>query len=221
MSKVPTIKTGALILIVLGAIGLAVVLGTPDIERIRTRVADAGPWGPGLFFVSYAALALIPCPKALLTAAGGAMFGLWWGAALALTAALVGGIVSFGLGRVLGRETVNRLIRGRMAQIDASLGNHGLSAILVARLVPVVPFIAVNYASGLSGVRFRHFVLGSAVGMIPGTLAYTALGAYGTSPWGLAAAGTALLALLAGGTWWARRLGSRRTTEATTDGTRV
>lgn len=221
MSRAAKVKACALGLIVLGAVALAVVLGTPDIERIRARVDEAGSWGPALFFALYAAVALIPSPMGLFTVAGGALFGLWIGGALALSAALVGGIASFGLSRVLGRETVDRLIRGRLAQVDASLRDHGLSAVLVARLVPVVPFIAVNYASGLSGVRFRHFVLGSAVGMVPGALAYAALGAYGTTPWGLAAAGSALLVLLAAGTWWARRLGSRRTPSSATDGAGV
>jgi len=78
------------------------------------------------------------------------------------------------------------------------------------RLVPLVPYIAINYASGLSGVKFRHYALGSALGMVPGSLAYAALGAYGTNPWGLAAAGSALIILAVGGSWWARRLRARQ-----------
>lgn len=206
MSRAARYKAVALALIVLAAVLLALILGTPDVDRMRARVDAAGAWGPVLFVALYSVLALIPCPKALLTAAGGALFGLWAGAGLALTGALVGAMVSFGIGRVLGREAVDRLIRGRLARVDSLLSDHGLAAVLVVRLVPVVPFIAINYAAGLSGVRFRHFALGSAVGMIPGSLAYAALGAYGTNPWGLAAAVSALVILLAGGTWWARRI---------------
>lgn len=209
MDRTTLLKAGALAAILAGAVGLAVILGTPDVEAMRSRVADAGGWGPALFFALYVGLSLIPCPKALLTAAGGALFGLFAGAALALSGALVGAIISFGLGRLLGREAVDRIIRGRLARVDALLADHGLSAVLIVRLVPLVPFIAINYASGLTGVKFRHFVLGSAIGMVPGSLAYAALGAYGTNPWGLAAAGSALIVLIIGGTWWARRLGER------------
>ncbi len=219
MSRTAVIKLVALILILLGAVGLALTLGTPDIEAMRSDVAAAGVWGPALFFVLYAGLALIPCPKALLTAAGGALFGLWGGAGLALAAALLGAVISFGVGRLLGRDAVDRLIRGRLARVDALVAGHGLSAILIVRLVPLVPFIAVNYASGLSGVRFRHYLLGSAVGMVPGTLAYAALGAYGTNPWGLAAAASALVVLAAGGSWWARRLNARHVAIAAADHT--
>ncbi len=209
MRRASTVKAGLLVLILVGAVTLALVLGTPDIDAMRSRVEAAGAWGPAVFFALYVGLALIPCPKGLLTAAGGAVFGLWAGAGLALTAALVGAVVSFGLGRLLGRAAVDRLIRGRLARVDALLVGHGLSAVLVVRLVPLVPFIAVNYASGLSGVRFRDYVLGSAVGMVPGSLAYAALGAYGTNPLGLAGAGSALVILIVGGSWWARRLDAR------------
>ncbi len=215
MSRSALVKAGALVLIVLGAIGLALTLGTPDIAAMRARVDAAGVWAPALFLALYAGLALIPCPKALLTAAGGALFGLWAGAGLALTGALVGAVIAFGVGRLLGREAVDRLIRGRLARVDALLADHGLSAVLIVRLVPLVPFIAINYASGLSGVRFRHYALGSALGMVPGSLAYAALGAYGTNPWGLAAAASFLLLLLTGGSWWARRLDPRRAAHPT------
>ncbi len=210
MTRAALVKASVLTLILLGAIGLALILGPPDVGALRARVDDVGPWGPGLYLAIYTSLSVIPCPKALVTAAGGALFGLWAGAALALTGALFGAMICFGAGRLLGREAVDRLIRGRLARVDELLGDHGLAAVLVVRLVPLVPFTAINYASGLSGVRFRHFVLGSALGMVPGSLAYAALGAYGTNPWGLAAAVSALVVLVAAGTWWARRLDPRR-----------
>ena len=210
MGRVPLAKASALAVMVLGAVALALIIGTPDIAAMRVRVDAAGAWGPVLFFAVYAGLALIPCPKAVLTVAGGALFGLWVGTGLALAGALVGAVISFGIGRLLGREAVDRLIRGRLARVDALLADHSLSAVLILRLVPLVPFIAINYASGLSGVRFRPYVLGSALGMVPGSLAYAALGAYGTDPWGLAAAGSALIILVIGGTCWARRLDAHR-----------
>lgn len=209
MKRASLVKAGTLALIIAGAVGLALVLGTPDIEALRTRVDAAGAWAPALFFALYVGLSLIPCPKGLLTAAGGALFGLWAGAGLSLVAALIGAVISFGLGRLLGREAVDRFIRGRLARVDGLLTNRGLSAVLLVRLVPLVPYIAINYASGLSGVKFRHYTVGSALGMMPGSLAYAALGAYGTNPWGLAAAGSALIILAVGGSWWARRLGAR------------
>ena len=192
--------------LLLVAIGITAVIDTPDMTELRTWVDGAGVWAPALFFGAYVVLALVPFPKAVLTAVGGAVFGLWAGAALAWGAALIGATLCFGLGRLLGRDAVDRLVRGRLARVDELLGTHGIAAVLVVRLVPLVPFMAINYASGLTGVRLRHYVVGSAIGMVPGTLAYAALGAYGDQPWDLVAAGAGLLVLVLVGSWWARRL---------------
>ncbi|MGA7147819.1 MAG: VTT domain-containing protein [Microbacterium sp.] len=210
MTRASALRAAALGLVLLTLVVLGFTLGAPDVAGVRARVEQAGAWGPALYFALYVLIALVPCPKALLTAAGGALFGMWIGAGLALGAALIGAVVSFALGRALGREAVDRLIRGRLAEVDDMLRHHGLAAVLVLRLVPLVPYLAINYASGLTGVRVRHYVLGSAVGMVPGSLAYAALGAYGTNPWGLAGAVSALVVLVGGGAWWARRLRARQ-----------
>ena len=83
-------------------------------------------------------------------------------------------------------------------------------AVLLARLVPVVPFTAVNYGSGLTAVTFPAYLLATAVGIIPGTLAYVAVGAYGTDPgnWPFLLAAGVLVALSLGGAWLARRRSS-------------
>ncbi|WP_435198930.1 TVP38/TMEM64 family protein [Janibacter sp. GS2] len=209
MRRTAKIKAGVLALLALTAVVLTLVFGTPDISAMRSRVDAAGWWGPALFFAFYVGMALIPAPMSVLTVTGGSLFGLWSGAGLSLAGALVGAVISFVIGRQLGREAVDRLLRGRLERVDALLADHGLSAVLTVRLLPILPFVAINYGSALSGVRLRHYVLGSAIGMIPGCLAYTALGAYGTNPWGLAAAVSALIVLVVGGSWWARRLDAR------------
>ncbi len=204
-------RAGLLLLLLLAAVAASIIWGPPDLERLRAEVEASGTRGPALFLGVYVLLALVPWPKAVLTAAAGALFGLWVGAGLALAGALGGAVIAFGIGRLLGRDAVDRLLRGKVARVDALLAEHGLSAVLVVRLLPLVPFTAVNYASGLSGVRFAPYVVGSALGMIPGTLAYAALGAYGTHPWQLAAVGSVLIVLVVGAASWARRLEPRRT----------
>jgi uncharacterized membrane protein YdjX (TVP38/TMEM64 family) len=80
--------------------------------------------------------------------------------------------------------------------------------------MPVVPFTAVNYGAGVLGVRFDHFALGTAVGIVPGTIAYAVLGAYALDdPWALVAVGAGLLALFVAGTLVGRRLRARRRPE--------
>ena len=69
----------------------------------------------------------------------------------------------------------------------------------------MLPFTVINYAAGLTGVRWRHYAAGSALGMVPGSLAYAALGAWGADPWGIFAGVAVLVALVGLGTVLGRR----------------
>lgn len=94
------------------------------------------------------------------------------------------------------------------AHVDRWLGARGFLAVLTLRLVPLVPFYAANYAAGVTAIRLRDFAAGTAVGIVPGVVVYTILGARASDPTGpvflLAVAGLVVLAAL--GTLAARRL---------------
>ncbi len=199
-------KLAVLLLLLLGVVLVERSRGWPDVQLLQDRVEAAGPVGALAFVGGYLVLCLLPAPKALLTALGGVLYGLWLGALLSWAAAVIGACVAFGLGRLLGREAVARLSRGRLEDADRLLTEHGLGAVAAVRLVPVIPFTAINYAAGLTGVRTRDYVLGSALGMVPGSLAYAALGAWGTEPWGLFAGLAALVVLVLVGGLFGRRL---------------
>ena len=192
------------------AVVVGLVVGLPDLERLRDDLAAAGPAAPLVFAGLYTLATLAPLPKNVLSTLAGILFGLVAGVVIVLVAALVGAVVAFGLGRLLGRETVERITGARVARVDELLRRRGLLAVIGVRLVPVLPFTAINYAAGLSAVRIRDYVLGTALGMIPGTIAFVALGAFGTSPgsWPFVVAVVALVGLTAGGAALARR--SRR-----------
>ncbi len=185
----------------------AVSVGLPDPDQLTADVAAIGPAAPAVFVLLYAVVTLVPLPKNVLTLVAGLLFGLVEGTLLTLLGALLGAMVAFALGRVLGRDAVERITGRRVARVDALLSRHGFLAVLGARLVPVLPFTAINYAAGLSAVRIRDYLLGTALGIIPGTIAYASLGAYGSSPgtWPFVAAVLALVALTAGGAAAAHR----------------
>ncbi|MBI4544580.1 MAG: TVP38/TMEM64 family protein [Gemmatimonadetes bacterium] len=130
-------------------------------------------WAGAAFVLVYAGATALALPGSVLTLAGGALFGLWPGVPFNLAGATIGSVLAFLLARFLGRDFVAARLGGRAAALDRAAGRHGFRAILLLRLVPLVPFNALNYGAGLSGVRFRDYVLGSAVGMLPGTFAYT------------------------------------------------
>lgn len=175
-------------------------------DRLQGLVQSAGWAGALVFVAGYAVLVLAPTPASLLTILAGVLFGLWWGTLLAWAGALLGALGGFLLGRRLGRPAVDRLLQGRLQQADEVLSHHGLFAVLAVRLLPLFPFAPLNYASGLLGVRTRDYVLGTAVGIVPGVLAYAALGASGADPRGIAVGVGGLMALALIGGGFGRRL---------------
>lgn len=219
-SRGPAVRAAVLVVLLLGGWALVETLGAPDVDRIRRAVAESGWWGPVLFAAGYALWALLPAPKSLATATAGMLFGLVPGAVVAWSGAMVGAVLAFGLARLLGREGVDRLLRGRLERADAVLSEHGFGTVLLARLVPVLPFTVINYGAGVTGVVFASYVAGSAVGMIPGTIAYAALGAVGdTDPRLTGAAVAALVVLSVGGWWVAARLRTARAVATGDQGT--
>ncbi|MEO9222440.1 MAG: TVP38/TMEM64 family protein [Mycobacteriaceae bacterium] len=180
----------------------AFIVGLPSQAEVRELVADWGAAGVMVFVLGYAVVTLMPIPASALTILAGVLFGVVGGIAIGLVAATLGAYGGFWLGRLLGREAVERLIGHRVERVDALLRRRGLVAVLGIRLVPVVPFAAVNYVAGLTAVRQRDYVLGTVVGILPATVAYVIVGAYGASPLSMPfvlAVGS--LVLLALGSW--------------------
>ncbi len=190
-------RLALLVALVAAAVVLAVVLDLPSVAELRSRVQRAGPLGPVLFVAVYAGLALVPLPKNVLSVAAGAVFGLGPALGLVLLGAVVGASIAFWLGRLLGREAVERYTGARVERVDAMVVRHGLIGIVALRLVPLVPYTALNYLAGLSALRWSHYLIGSTLGMLPGTTALVLLGAYGGEPrsWPFLA-GAGLLVLL-------------------------
>lgn len=150
-----------------------------DVEHIRTWSSQAGWTGAVLFTLLYAALTLSPAPKNVLGIAAGIVWGFPVAFAMVYVGALIGAAASFVIGRALGREAVERFTGARVARLDAAIGRRGLLAVLSARLIPVIPFTLINYGAGLTSVRRRDYAIGTAVGILPGSAAYVALGAFG------------------------------------------
>ncbi len=205
------LRLAALGAVLLGGAAVAAQVGLPSVDSLRATVESAGWAAPVAFVGIYALVTLAPLPKNVLSALAGLVFGLPLGIALTLLAAMIGATVAFVLGRVLGRAAVERFTGARVRRVDELLARRGLLAVVAVRLVPVVPFTAVNYGAGLTGVRTRDYLLGSVIGMLPGTVAYVALGAYGSVPgsWPFLVAAAALVVMSVGGVVLARRRSGR------------
>lgn len=211
----------ALLLFIVGVgVVVAVTVGLPSVTQLREGFAGLGPWAAVVFVLGYAVATLAPIPKSLFTLAAGAVFGVAVGVLIVMAGATLGALAAFYLARLLGREGVHRLTGVRADRFDARLERHGMLTVLVARLVPVVPFTAVNYLAGLTGLGVRVFVVGTVLGMLPATATYVVLGAYGSQPGSLpfqiALASLIALTVAAGiGGIWRRRRSGRGSTPST------
>ena len=140
-------------------------------------VNGLGLWGPVVFVLGYAVATVAFIPGSLLTLAGGAIFGLSEGTAFVFAGASLGATGAFLASRYLVRGAVERRVAAepRFAAIDRAVGREGFKIVVLLRLTPVVPFVLLNYALGLTKVKLSHYV-GAFVGMFPATLLYVYYG---------------------------------------------
>ncbi len=199
-----------LALAVLIAGGLVWLLLGGEVDAVQRAVAATGAWGPAIYVVMHVLLTLVPVSKNLLSGVAGALFGLAGGIAISWLASMLSALVGFAIARRLGRETVATMTGPRLARVEDVMRHQGVAAVVVARLTPVLPFTIVNYGAGVSAVSMRDFVLGTAVGIVPGTVGYAALGASaGRDATTFVAAGVVAAVLLVGSVLVGRRMSRR------------
>ncbi len=137
------------------------------------------PAAPLVFVPVYAAAVGLGIPGTILTLAGGAVFGLWWGTLYNWLGATVGANLAYLLARFLGREGITRLLGERvegwraLRRLDAAVGMYGFQGIFTLRLVPVIPFNVLNFGGGLVGLGWPAYALATGLGILPGTFVYT------------------------------------------------
>jgi uncharacterized membrane protein YdjX (TVP38/TMEM64 family) len=159
---------------VLVAVALLIPLPTP--VQLRDWAESAGPWFPLAFVIAHIVITLVPVPRTAFTLAAGLLFGPVLGVVIAVVASTASAMIAMLLVRAAGWQ-LNRLVRHRSIDtVDERLRTRGWLAVLSLRLIPVVPFSAINYAAGASGVRVLPYVVATVAGLLPGTAAVVTLG---------------------------------------------
>jgi uncharacterized membrane protein YdjX (TVP38/TMEM64 family) len=118
----------------------------------------------------FAGISLAMMPVTALATATGLAFDWPVAAAVAFTGSLLGAGIGFGLGRLLGRRSLEQLTGRWSIRVERALARRGVLSMAALRLVPVAPFHVVNALSGATTVRARDYALGSAIGLLPGSL---------------------------------------------------
>lgn len=168
---------GALVVVVGAGAILANTVGVPSVETVRSTVDAAGGSGWAVLVVGLGLLLLGPVPRSATSVLAGVVLGFGAGVLVALAGGLLGALGAFSLSRTLGRSTALRLAGPRLTRFDRLASDRGFASVLVGRLLPVLPFVAVSYGAGLLGVRFRPYLAATAVGLIPSTVVQVGLGA--------------------------------------------
>jgi uncharacterized membrane protein YdjX (TVP38/TMEM64 family) len=221
----------AKIALALAAVAGLVLLGRAAggyIPAFAGWVDGLGVWGPLVYIAGYVVAVVAFVPASLLTLAGGAIFGVPAGTAYVFVAATLGSSLAFLVSRHAARGWVERRVAGdpRFAAIDRAVGREGRKIVFLLRLSPAFPFNLLNYALGLTRVRFADYLV-AALGMLPGTLLYVYSGKVagdvaalaGGAPAARGAGGTALLVVglvaTVGVTTLVTRIARRALAEAT------
>jgi len=169
-------RTVATVALVTALVAVALLVPLPAPVQLRDWAESAGPWFPLAFLMAHIVVTVVPVPRTAFTLAAGLLFGPVLGVVIAVAASTMSAMLAMLLVRAAGWQ-LNRLVRHRSIHtVDERLRERGWPAILSLRLIPAVPFSAINYAAGASAVRVLPYVLATLAGLLPGTAAVVILG---------------------------------------------
>jgi uncharacterized membrane protein YdjX (TVP38/TMEM64 family) len=147
-------------------------------EWLLSQVALLGLWAPIAFIALYAAVAALSIPGATaMTLAGGFLFGTVLGTLCNVLGATVGATLVFLVARSAFGEVLQRRAGPFLKKIEAGFRQDAVSYLLVLRLVPLFPFWLVNLVPALFGMSLGAYVICTFVGILPGAVVYTSVGA--------------------------------------------
>jgi uncharacterized membrane protein YdjX (TVP38/TMEM64 family) len=181
-----------------------------DTAEVRERLDDLGLAGPLLILALALVHAVVFYPAEIVDAAAGFAYGFFPALLLTMTGWLLSGLLCFAIGRSVARPLLDRWLgTERFERTEAMIERGGITLLIAVRLIPILPFSLTSYAAGAARVPAWRFLWTTAVGYLP----ITALSVYfGTQLEGLKptdplvlGSALALLALLLGGHWFARR----------------
>lgn len=138
---------------------------------IRDYIQSFGRLAVLVYIFAYTlnTISIIP-PIAALSLTAGLAFGAVWGAIYLMIAAILGTSATFMISRYFGRSLIEKMLRGKFKDLDERLAKNGFITILFFRVIPLIPYEILNYASGLSHIKFKDYFFATFLGLIPGVI---------------------------------------------------
>ncbi|ACB53645.1 conserved hypothetical protein [Crocosphaera subtropica ATCC 51142] len=173
-----TVLTAASIIIIkqLGVLDAFSI--TETLQNLLQWIQDLGTIGYLIFTLVYILSAVLLIPASILTLGAGAIFDVVKGSILVSIASMLGAIVAFLIGRYFARGWVSKQIQKypKFQVVDEAVAQEGWKIVGLTRLSPVLPFVILNYAFGITQVSLKDYITASWIGMLPGTIMYVYLG---------------------------------------------
>lgn len=174
--------------IVIGIIALTVLVAGyyfnfPSLlQQALNWIQGVGIFGYVVFIILYILSCIFFIPGTVLTLGAGAIYGVVLGSAIVSIASTLGAAAAFLVGRYAARDFVERKIEGNQTfkSIDEAVAREGGRIVFLTRLSPLFPFSLLNYAYGLTKVKFFSYFIASWIGMMPGTVMYVYIGSLGS-----------------------------------------
>jgi phospholipase D1/2 len=180
-NPLPLVKWGLALLGAAALVGLLwfaadrIDLGFSDIGgRVVAAIEGlaGNPWRVPLVLAVFVAASVVAVPILALIGATVVALGPVLGFVCGAVGTLLAASATFGVGRLIGRKPLQRLLGSRVDALEKRIATRGVIAIALIRKVPIAPFTFVNMGIGALGIRFRDFILGTALGMLPGIAAF-------------------------------------------------
>jgi uncharacterized membrane protein YdjX (TVP38/TMEM64 family) len=160
--------------IVAVAILMSQASSIPQVREVVGALHDAGDewWAIPLFVLTYVVFAIFLLPVGLLSFVAAVVWGWAAGGAIELVTSTLAAVIPYAIARGPGARWVERKLEKIGAQVPTFAGSDGAFVLLLLRIVPLLPYVALNYVAGLARVRPRDFVLTTFFGSIPSVFVF-------------------------------------------------
>ena len=184
------------------------------VSELRELIGEHVLFAPMIYVLCFAILPIFLFPVPVLAVVAGAVFGLFAGSLYTIIGAMINSVLMFYIARFLGFRAVSDFTQNSKSKILKTLGEPGgkFSLILILRLMPLVPYNALNYACGVMNVSLRDYVVATFVGIVPATFIMVNLGekALDMRSNGFIIACVLMAALVVLSSWGAKKIRARR-----------
>ncbi|WP_159070868.1 TVP38/TMEM64 family protein [Campylobacter concisus] len=211
MKQTRLLKFAIIAAIMLVAVFLMQKIG---VSELRELIGEHVLFAPMIYVLCFAILPIFLFPVPVLAVVAGAVFGLFAGSLYTIIGAMINSVLMFYIARFLGFRAVSDFTQNSKSKILKTLGEPGgkFSLILILRLMPLVPYNALNYACGVMNVSLREYVVATFVGIVPATFIMVNLGekALDMRSNGFIIACVLMAALVVLSSWGAKKIRAKR-----------